>query len=45
LDRETAKTKIIDLDDIYNFVVDDFFHLNSFPPEIFIKISIKVNAK
>ena len=28
LDRKTIKTKVIDLDEIYNFVVDNYFIRN-----------------
>ena len=39
-DEEMTKIKVIDLDELYNFVVDDFFQLKSFS---FTKCCLKLS--
>ena len=34
-DEQMTKIRIVDLDGLYNFVVDDFFQLKSFTNKIF----------
>jgi hypothetical protein len=37
-DIESIENKVVDLDENYNFVVDDFFHLKSFDvPTVWLK--------
>jgi hypothetical protein len=39
-DGKSIKTKVVDLDENYNFVVDDLFHLKSFEiPKVWLKFS------
>ena len=38
-DGETSKTKVIDLEKLYNFVVDNFFIWNHISRENYVRIS------
>jgi hypothetical protein len=40
LDEEMTKIKVVDLDELYNFIVNDFFSLKSFAiSRSFLKLS------
>jgi hypothetical protein len=44
-DREMTKTKVVDLEELYNFTIDDFFIWNHLSKENYIWISHIWNLK
>ena len=45
LDGQTIKTKVVDLEELYNFIVNNFFILNHLFKENYVWISHILNSK